>query len=289
MVPDIRYWVYERLLARKEISAEEVSKALVDSMKADDLGDMSLPKLLLENGASPGHQERKSFIVALGLRSPNSAAAVRLLTQWISDDSTADTALNLIRLKSSFHIDVRVKLYRHLLDWSVTKVSLYRLLVWMISKGRFSDISFLKLVLSKGPDPNIGEGHCFSTVVKKRALDEFRVLSKYARRQVVLSILLKTLADEREVVKWFNVCLEESPAEVMDQDELLFQCMRQFPGGMVLLKLLLEQGVSASAKRSHQIDGLLKPEPCTAFIWALFARPKIKLSSNFYSKDLKLR
>jgi len=45
MAPDIRYWVYERLLARKEISAEEVSKALVDTMKADDLGDMSFPCL----------------------------------------------------------------------------------------------------------------------------------------------------------------------------------------------------------------------------------------------------
>jgi hypothetical protein len=55
MVPDRRYWSYQYLLS-KGIPSDDVSEALLDSLRADGLGDLSFPKLLLEHGASPGYQ-----------------------------------------------------------------------------------------------------------------------------------------------------------------------------------------------------------------------------------------
>jgi hypothetical protein len=42
------------------------------------------------------------------------------------------------------------------------------------------------------------------------------------------------------------------------------------------LKLLLDQGVSASAKMDYCLCASWKPEPCTALIWALFSKPRIE-------------
>jgi hypothetical protein len=269
---DRRYWIYQHLLG-KGIPSDDVSEALLDSLKAGDLGDLSLPKLLLENGASPGYQNGEPF--ALALRA-NSLVAVRFLTQYLVDDSMATIAFDIVRKTPLLNEHIPVEIYRLLLEWNISKSSISQALVDSF-KGSHPDISFLQLLLTKGADPNKDNGHCFAVASKTGALAEFRALSKYAKLPEVLKVLLSNFQEELEIIRWYNVCLEEQPRlEKIDQDELVFQCMRKFPREKTLLELILNQGASASAKMDYSLCAGWKPEPCTALIWALFSKPRIK-------------
>jgi hypothetical protein len=275
MASERRYWIYQHLLA-KGIPSDDVSEALLDSLKVVDLGDLSFPKLLLENGASPGYQKGEPFSLALRANSPNSLVAVRLLTQYVVDDNMAAGAFEVVRKTPLPKKHARVEIYRLLLEWNIRKSSISQALVDSF-KGGCPDISFLQLLLAKGADPNKDNGHCFAVTAKTGALAEFRALSRYAKRRVVLKVLLKNFQEESEIIEWFKVCLKEQPRlEKIGQDELVFQCMRKFPGGTMLLKVLLDQGLSASAKTDHSLCASWKPEPCTALIWALFSKPRIE-------------
>jgi ankyrin repeat protein len=275
MVSDRRYWIYQHLLD-KGIPSDDVSEALLDSLKADDLGDLSFPKLLLENGASPGYQNGEPFSLALRANSPNSLFAVRLLTQYLVDDSMATVAFDVVRKTPLLKNHVREEIYRPLLEWNISKPSISQALADSFKGGR-PDISVLQLLLAKGADPNKDNGRCFAVAAKTGALAEFQALSKYAKWRVVLKVLLNNFQEEREIIRWFKVCLKEQPRSgKVDQDKLVFQCMSKFPAGTTLLKLLLDQGVSASAKMDHCLCASWKPEPCTALIWALFQKPRIE-------------
>ena len=271
MVLNKRYPVYEHLLG-KGIPSDDVSEVFLDLLRASDLGDSSILKLLLENGASPGYQNCKAFSLALRA---NNLVAVRLLIQYLVDDSMATVAFDIVRKSPLLNKFERVMIYRPFLEWNISKSSISQVLVASLKDGHL-DLSFLRLLLSKGADPNIDNGLCFTVTSKVRAEAEFRALSKYAKPEVI-KVLLNNFKEEREVIRWFKVCLEEQPQlGMIDQDGLVFQCMRKFPGGADLLKLLLDQGASASAKIDYSLCAGWKPEPCTALIWALFSKPRIE-------------
>ncbi|KIX06616.1 uncharacterized protein Z518_04592 [Rhinocladiella mackenziei CBS 650.93] len=275
MASERRYWIYQHLLGRG-IPSDDVSEALLDSLKADDLGDLSFPKLLLENGASPGYQNGKPFSLALRTTSPNSIFAVRLLTQYLVDDAMATVAFDVVRTVPFVKNHAGMKIYRPLLEWNISKPSICQALVDSF-KGGCPDISILRSLLARGADPHEYNGYCFAAAAKMGALVEFQALSKYAKLPVVLKVLLNNFEEERQIVRWFKVCLEEQPRlGKIDQDELVFQCMSKFPVGTTLLKLLLDRGLSASAKIDHCLCASWKPEPCTALIWAIFQKPRIE-------------
>jgi ankyrin repeat protein len=272
IVPDRRYWIYQYLFGRG-IPSDDVSEALLDSLKADNLGDLSLLKLLLEHGAAVSYKNGAAFSLALRA---NSLEAVRLLSQYLVDDGMAGVAFDLARKTALLNPHVRVEVYRCLLQWNISKSSIYHALVENF-KGGHSDISVVQLLLANGADPNEDEAYCLVVASRAGAEPEFRALSKYVKLRVLLKALLNHFQEEWEVVWWFNVCLEEQPYSAkIDQDELLFQCMRKFPRGTVLLKLIFDIGVSASAKVAHCLCAGWQPEPCTALIWALFSTPRIE-------------
>jgi len=278
MASDKRYRVYQHLLA-KGVSSDAVSEALLESLKFKNLHDLSLPKLLLENGASPGYRDCASFSVAIRAKYPISLVAVRLLIQHIANDNMATVAFDVIQKTPLLNHELRMEVYRPLLEWNIGKPSVSQVLVDSFKGGR-PDTSFMQLLLAKGADPNKDNGYCFAVTAKIGALTKFRVLSKYAKQQVVLKVLLENFQEESEVVKWFRVCLDEQPRpQTINDDELLFTCMRKFPKGATLLNLLLDQGVSASAKIDHRLCRGWQPERCTALIWALFRKPKIENST----------
>jgi hypothetical protein len=275
MVLDRKYWIYQHLL-NKGIPSDDASKALLDSLKADNLGDLSLPKLLLENGASPGYKDGKAFSLALRSKSPNSLLAVRLLTQYLVDDTMATVAFDAVRKTPMVQKPIRVEIYRRLLEWNIGEPTISQALADSF-KGGSPEISYLQLLLAKGADPNKYSGRCLEMASKLGALAEFRALSKYTKQQVALKVLMNNFKKEWNIVRWFKVLLEEQPQPAkIDQDELVFQCMKKFPAGTTLLKLLLDQGVSASAKIDYRLCGSWKPEPCTVLIWALFQQPRIE-------------
>ncbi|KAH7329509.1 hypothetical protein B0I35DRAFT_46526 [Stachybotrys elegans] len=112
---------------------------------------------------------------------------------------------------------------------------------------------------------------------KAGAEDVFRALSKCAHLHVVLRELLRVFNEESKVIWWFSTCLEEQAlSATITDDDLLFQCMAQFPHGSKLVKLVIDRRVSPSAMKTMSICPSWPPEPCTPVIWALFARPRIE-------------
>ena len=272
MLATRRYRIYQCLLERG-IPSNDVSKALLDSLKADDIGDLSLPKLLLEHGAAVGYKKGSAFSLAL---QANSLEAVKLLSQYLVDDITAGIVFNRVRKTASLDPHARGEVYRCLLQWNIDKTSMYHALVDSL-KSSHPDVSVVRLLLAKGADPNKNEAHCFIMAATAELESTFRALSKIAEPSVVLEALLNYFKTERDVVRWFEICLAEQPLPAkIDQNKLLVQCMRKFPQTTSLLELLLRNGLSSSARVPYIIYTDWKPEPCTPLIWALFSLPRIE-------------
>lgn len=275
MASDRRYWIYQHLLD-KGIPSNDVSEALLDSLKVDDLGDLAFPKLFLENGASPGYRNGEPFSLALRAKPPESLFAVRLLTQYLVDDSMATAAFNVLVKASLAKNQLRTEINPLLREWNISKSSISKFLADSFKNG-FPDISEVELLIAKGADPNTDNGNLFVMAAKRGAIAVFQALSKSANLRVVLKALLDNFQAESEVVGWSRLCLDEQPRSgKIDQNELLFQCMKKFPTGTALLKFLFDRGASASAKIYYSLCPGWKPEPCTALIWALFQKPRVE-------------
>lgn len=276
LTPSRRYWIYNYLLGRG-IPEHDLNKALLAFLEANELGDISCLKLLLEHDATDAYKKGSAFDLALRA---NSVEAVRLLSQYIVDDSTADLAFRFARTTPPVETSVRLATYRSLLQWNICRSSLSHALKDTFKdkhEGKHFDLPLLQLLLAKGADPNQDASHCFVKASTWGAEPEFRALSRHAKPSVVLKALLDHFNTEEQAVRWPKICLEEQPDAVkIDQDELLFQCIRKFPSGTALLKLFLNNGVPPSAKVDHSICTGWDPERCTALIWALFLEsPKI--------------
>ncbi|THY80560.1 hypothetical protein D6C95_09455 [Aureobasidium pullulans] len=269
--------VYKCLLDRcvilkNPIPTDVVSEALLSSLKHVDSDQLSLPKLFLQHGAVVGHERGKAFRLAFRA---NSVDVVKLLSQHIDDDHTADVAFKEALKASFINTDLRLEVYRCLLQWNINKTSLYDALTASLL-GKTSNHSILQLLLAKGADPNKNKASCYLLAAKARKEPEFRMLSKHARLKVLLPALLGCFQDEKDVVRWFNICLEDKPSPAMvNQDQLLFDCLRKYPNGTKLLKIILRNGVSASEKITYSICKGWRSEKCTALIWAIFREPRI--------------
>ncbi|KAL5321915.1 hypothetical protein ACEPPN_009879 [Leptodophora sp. 'Broadleaf-Isolate-01'] len=274
MAHERRYLIYQYVLT-KGVSNDDKSEALLYSLKTHGLGDLSIPKLLLDHGASPGYRKGESVSIVIRANSPKSLQVIRLLCQYIIDNGMATAVFNVVLKHTMLKRHIQMEIYRPLLEWKINESSLSQALFESFS-GDPPDLPFVTLLLAKGADPNKRSGHCFAVAAKKETLAEFRLLCRNAKRPVVLKVLLNRFNEEKEVVKWFAVCLEESEgSSKTNQDELAFLCMRKFPTGTVLLKLLLENGISVSAKIDHCICPDWMAESCTVLIWALLQTPRI--------------
>lgn len=274
MKSDRRYWIYKYLLGRG-MKKDDISEALLKSLTVDNLGDLSLSKLLLDNGASVEYKNGAAFNSAFAL---NSFDVVSLLSRYIDSHKLANIAFDLARNHTSLGKDTRYGIYQCFLDWHITEHSIQCALVDNLAAGML-DVDIVELLLRHGADPNKDSARCFTVASSRDAEDEFRALNRHGKPdlELVLKSLLEIFKEEWKVVWWFNICLEESlnPTRIC-QENLLFQCMRTFPDGTTLLKLLLAKGVSAGAKVNTRVCPGWESEMCTAVIWALrSAKPRV--------------
>jgi hypothetical protein len=262
-----RYQIYQHLLT-KRIPSDEISGALLGSLS---LMNLDLPKLLLEHGAAVGYNEGKAFHLAL-----YSDKTFKLLTQYIKDDHTAGIAFDLaVRMNVFKDPREREELYRHLLHWNIPETSLSHALEDSLKEGK-SATSVVQLLLRKGADANVNNGRCVLLACIADAEPQFRALCRHAKLDTVLQILLAYFQEEGQVVQWFNICLEERPpAAKIEHYGLLFECLSKFPNGTALLKLVLDNGVPASAMKAFNVYSGGPPEQCTALLWALLAKPEV--------------
>ncbi|OTA81210.1 hypothetical protein M434DRAFT_17457 [Hypoxylon sp. CO27-5] len=265
------YWVYQCLL-RYPIPINEISEALIGALVIVDRTDLSVPKLLLDHGAAVEYGECTPFSLVLKSNSPE---AVKLLCQYVPNNTIAaftfDMALNSVLQNKN----VRFEAYRCLLQWDISKASVQRGLVDIVGSSD-CDVSVVRLLLEKGANPNENKAHCFLIAIRAKAEAEFRALSKYADKNVLLDALLDHF-NEEIITYWFGVCLEEQDKAVdLNQRNFLFMCMQKFPCGYKLLQLLLENGLSPATKVTYSLNADWPAESCTALIWAVFStEPRI--------------
>ncbi|KAH7079383.1 hypothetical protein BKA63DRAFT_551738 [Paraphoma chrysanthemicola] len=255
-----RYMVYEKLLSRG-VSANEVSRALVESLTGDELDDLSLAKLLLEHGASVDYRNCAAFDRAL---CANSFTAVQLLSQYLLDDDAACTAFDLARSNPRLSS-----------GWNISATSAYGVLV-SILEGERPNIDIVHMLLAKGADPNQEAARCFLLAAKDSAKLIFRALSKLANLSTVLRALTGYFRTEWAILLWLNICLEEQhDSATIEEHDLLYACLRKFPAGTGLLNVLLNRGLDPAAPMKIALAKGWQPEQCTALIWALLAKEKI--------------
>ncbi|KAI0862693.1 hypothetical protein F4860DRAFT_471478 [Xylaria cubensis] len=277
MQKDRQYWAYKCLL-RKDIPVNDISEALLGSLTSDP-DDLGLPKLLLNYGAAVDYAECASFGVALKSKSHQT---VRLLCSYlVTDQKAVNTAFDLITHTDSPAPHVRVEAYRLLLSkGGINKASIQHVLEGNLA-GENRDASVLDLMLMNGADPNKDGAKCFFTAIGAEAETEFGVLARQANTNPLLQALMGRFADEKKIAHWFRICLKAKGSlslEELYQNDLMFKCMRKFPQGHELLKLLLEyQMIDPNAAIDHSIRRGWPPERCTALIWALFSsEPRIE-------------
>ncbi|EMC99226.1 hypothetical protein BAUCODRAFT_573513 [Baudoinia panamericana UAMH 10762] len=267
--PARRAWIYQCLLDA-DIPNDDLSQALIEHLETGNLGDLSVVKLLLQSGADVGYNRVEALRLA---QSGKFVRAFQLMSQYVVDDTVATAAFNLARQLAVDHPGQRLNLYRRLLRPNVGILSIYNALLDSLKDVR-QDLPVVQLLLARGADPNDDKARCFVLASTSGAEAKFRALSGRARLNTVLSALFANFSAEHDVARWFKICLEEQPhAGQALQDNLLFRCLRQYPNGTLLLKVLLEHGVSPSAMVTDDING--EPETCTALIWSLFAKPRI--------------
>ncbi|KAM5380064.1 hypothetical protein ACJZ2D_003711 [Fusarium nematophilum] len=235
-----RHWAYNHILRsharklrerrsglfgflRRSDDSEQVEEALLDSLRAHP-GNLDIPNLLLEYGASIGYKDCEAFTLAI---QSNSIDLVRLLCRFLvnrRDGATASIAFDALQKHPSLEPDFRAAANISLLQCSIEKASLYNALENEL-ESRQLGVSFVRLLMENGADPNENDAHCFSLACKKDAKAEFRAMSKRA--------------------------------------------------DLKLLGVLLEYGLSASAKSQYSVRAGWEAEECTALIWALASKPKV--------------
>ncbi|RMJ11867.1 hypothetical protein CDV36_008506 [Fusarium kuroshium] len=267
-----RYIAYQSL-AGKNIDADELSEALLDSIKSDP-NNLDIPDLLLENGAVVNYKDGAAFTMAFESSNLN---LVRALSRHLvkADESAATLAFDYVSNNASFDSEVRLEIYSCLLEFSISKESLNKALVGAL-ESTATNTAIVSMLVEHGADPNAEEANCFVLACKKNSRDEFRALSKHADLAVVLSAILDNVKEELEVMNWLILLFEEQPAGTkVQEDELLFKCMRKFPQGTLVLGFLLDHGVPAAAKIICNLRPTWELEECTALLWAISSSLKI--------------
>jgi hypothetical protein len=267
---------YEKAETAEIGQSEALAEALLDLLSATDRDNTSLMKLLLRHGALIGYRNGNAFRRALV---SNAIHTVKLFIEYIDDDSVAGVAFAHATAAPLRDQDKRREIYRSLLRYNIRGESLDDALRKTLREKSPSH-PILQLLLDTGANPHKENAMCFISTARAGREAEFRLLSRYAKLKVVLPALLTGLEQENQVVKWFQICLKENhTAKIRDQNYLLFHCLHKFPLGTQLLKLLLDNGVSASATQSCSILEGLALENCTALIWAILREPRIGSST----------
>ena len=284
MSEERRAWIFQSLL-QHDISAHEKSLALTDSLIPNRIGDLTIPRLLLRSGAEV---TLKALTLAIEAQS---VEAMQLLCQRLNNREVADYAF-VIAIETSFGTSkIRFEMYQAFLERGlISKAGRHKaLLVCLEQHG--ADLETIRLLVTKGADPNGSNAECFMVACRSNLIPQFRELSKRANPDLVLGRLIGEYDKESDVNKWFKLCLEEQSTVVrLANNGLLFDCIRKFPSGTTLLSKMLRHGLSISVTTQYSMCPGWEEEECSLLIWTILAAPRIEnktIITLLKSKDAK--
>jgi hypothetical protein len=250
-----------RCLLLKKLPEKVVTSTMISWLRDEDIVDLDTMKSFLENGANVGSDDGVAFSLA---HDAGSANAFKLLCQHVTDDKTANIALTLA-LKAPFTYPILLQICRTLLSFAINPSVLDLVLVRSVSAFR-EEVPFIQSLIKKGANPSA----CFSLACKKGSEKQVRALARGVDLKVVVPALITAFAEESDVVRWLNVVLDEQPARSSAHiPGVLIQCLRKFPAGSVLLRLLSGLDSSVDAMTIERICPGAPDEQCTALLYAL--------------------
>ncbi|KAF4987742.1 hypothetical protein FGRMN_10166 [Fusarium graminum] len=253
-----------------------ISDALSETL-SNNSDEVEFPKLLLDHGAAISHKGNAGLTAALKYRNVN---RVMLLCGYLRknvDDEAAKHIFEDPYLRDSQLVNpvIRAHIYSTVLICNIDTKSLSNRLIHTLESNS-PRLAIVQLLLENGANPNDEEGHCFYLAARHKLESHFRELCKYAEISVVLPTLLRRFDKERHVTQWFRVYFEEQKPESKDiPEQLLFQCIRKFTDGDMLLGLLLDQGMSPGATINYRIRQSWPEEEISVLVWALISPLRI--------------
>ena len=266
-----RLWLYEILLD-KGIPKNDISDALLRSLRSSELDQMPVAILCLDYGAEIEYKDGLAFTLALAF---GNISPFSLLSSQIQNDAVANIAFERTISTQSVKPEIRIAAYNCLLEWNIRRSIIYDALLACLTEH--PDMAVLRLLLaSDGADPNRDDARCFRVASSLNLNREFRVMCKHAKVETVVRALMDESEDQNKASKWIGICLEERPKTLHHQDTLLFKCISKFPKETELLKCLLSHGVPASAYATCRIFPVGSTEKCSAVIWALVSEPRVE-------------
>jgi hypothetical protein len=152
------------------IPSDDASEALLSCLTGDEFDTLSCTKLLLEHGAAVDYRNGVAFTLALHA---SSLVSVKPLSQYLVDSHTEGAAFDdCTRQTAVLDPDVRMELYRCLLQWNISESFIYQALLENLNDGR-SDVNIVELLLDNGADPNQDKARCFVVTSKAEAVAKF--------------------------------------------------------------------------------------------------------------------
>jgi hypothetical protein len=264
-------------LLKQGVDQSRVSDALIDTIK-NDPDNLELPKLLLDHGAQLNHAGSAAFIAAFGTRN---LEMIELLCSYLKKGEhvgAAELVFEHPYLREDTSLDpiIRASIYRSVSPCNIDKNDLYKFLVYTLN-SRSANLDIVRVLLENGANPNDEEGHCFYLAARNKLDPHFRAMCEYADLSVVLPTLLWRFDKETHVTRWFRIYFEVRKLEGENEvfEKLLFQCIRKFKDGDMLLGLLLDMGFSSAAKINYQIRNEWEQEEITLLIWAIISPLKV--------------
>ncbi|KAF4342810.1 hypothetical protein FBEOM_3218 [Fusarium beomiforme] len=266
-----RHQAYETLL-KQGVAKSQISEALLASIKNEPT-NREIPMLLLDNGAQVSYKNNEAFAAAFQSRNLEMFELLCCYLVKGEHDEAAKLVFEhpYLRENPSVTVDqtVRANIYKSVLTCNIDSKSIYNTLVHFLDSPECS-LPIVELLLEHGANPNDEDGYCFYLAARHKQESHFRALCKYADLSVVLPTLSRRIVKERNLTRWFKICLEIQKDQKADlSDQLLFQCIRKFPNTTACLNVLLGAGLSPGATINYRLQKNWDEEEIPLLIWCM--------------------
>ncbi|PIA94451.1 hypothetical protein CB0940_08105 [Cercospora beticola] len=264
-----RIWILDECL-KQDVSQVDKSRALLHSLSAKRIHDLSAADCLLRHGADISFEDGEAFKLAIRAQS---AEAIKILGKRLNTRKVANNAFAYASKATFSDTRARFEIYRVLLEGNlVDKSNCYAALKNCFDR-QGGDFDTIRLLVTKGADPYAAS---FILTLCTGTTKQFRELCKSVDLNRAVDAVLSTFHDEADAARWFKLCLRERPSSAqITKADLLTRCIKKYPDGQVLAGLILAKSNLASQTVLCSVFPGCAEEKCSVLIWALLCRPRV--------------
>lgn len=251
------------LLLSAGVSLEDRAGYLLTAVQSRDLP--LLESLLAVDGtARPLAEDALSYAVTHAY--VNDVAA--MVRQGIPEPVLVSVFKSLVRT-GNFDAPQYVETGALLMNLKVPDSILTWALLAVCSEGA-SDlpVEFISLLIKHGADPMAKDARCIVMAAKKCHIvcAERLMAAPSFRLDAAVRALISSIQDEKALVRWVCLCLQQSGGARLRQHSLLRLALERFPSGAIILRQLLDNGCEPMLKCSCKKEN---GQSTTLLMWTL--------------------